>query len=71
MMKFLSFVYYQTAVSTVTRLWLDDPCFDPQQAQEIFSSPKCPDQLWGPPSFLFDAYQGFIPLSKIIDNFFN
>jgi hypothetical protein len=32
-----------------TGLWLDGLGFE---------SPKCPDQLWGPPSLLFSGYQG-------------
>jgi hypothetical protein len=27
-------------------------------ARDFFSSPECPDWLWGPPSFLFSAYWG-------------
>jgi len=28
------------------------------RGKRIFSSPECPDWLWGPPSFLFIAYRG-------------
>jgi hypothetical protein len=30
--------------------------------QEVFSSPQCPDRLWGPPSLLSDGYRGLCPL---------
>ena len=30
------------------------------ERQEIFSPPKCPDQLWGTPSLLFNGQQGTI-----------
>jgi len=32
---------------------LDDPTFDSQQGQQICSSPKSSDRLWGPRSLLF------------------
>jgi hypothetical protein len=28
---------------------------------EFFTSPPCPDQLWGPPSLLSNGYEGFFP----------
>jgi len=28
---------------------------------EFFSSPPCPDRLWGPPSLLSNGYQVFFP----------
>jgi hypothetical protein len=27
----------------------------------LFSSPQCPDQLWGSPSLLSNRYQGLLP----------
>jgi hypothetical protein len=32
--------------------------FDPRQGQRIFLYPLCPDQLWGPPSLLYNGYRG-------------
>ena len=32
---------------------------------KIFSSPKCPDWLWGPPSLLFNGYLGFLTLGTV------
>lgn len=34
------------------------------ERQEIFSPPKCPDQLWGTPSLLFNGWQGTILVVK-------
>jgi hypothetical protein len=31
---------------------------------KIFSSPRCPDQFWGPPSLLSDWYWGLFPRGK-------
>jgi hypothetical protein len=42
---------------------LDDWGFKSQKGLGIFSSPLCPDQLWGPPSLLFNGYQGLFPRS--------
>jgi hypothetical protein len=30
----------------------------PGRGKRFFSSPRCPDQLWGPPSLLFSGYLG-------------
>jgi hypothetical protein len=32
--------------------------FDPCQRRKDFSSSLCPDRLWGPPSLLYNGYQG-------------
>ena len=42
---------------------LDGPRFESQQEREIFfSSSQRPYRLWGPPSSLFNEYQGLFPL---------
>jgi hypothetical protein len=39
-------------------------CSIPGRGWEFFSSPPCPEQLWGPPSLLSNGYQGFFPLGQ-------
>jgi hypothetical protein len=34
---------------------------NPSSGKRFFSSPKCPDQLWGLPNFLFSGYCGSFP----------
>jgi hypothetical protein len=34
-------------------------CLNPQGGKKVLSSPKHPDQVWGPPSILFNRYMGF------------
>jgi hypothetical protein len=41
---------------------LDDREFESREGLEIFSSPPCPDRLWGPPSLLTNGYQGAFSL---------
>jgi len=31
------------------------------RGKRFFSSPKCPDWLWGPPSLLFNGHGGLFP----------
>jgi hypothetical protein len=33
----------------------------PRRGKRFFSSPQCPDWLWGPPSLLYNGYQGLFP----------
>jgi hypothetical protein len=33
----------------------------PGRGREFFSSPPCPERLWGPPSLLSSGYQGLLP----------
>ena len=33
----------------------------PGTVKRVFSFPKLPDHLWGPPSLLFSEYKGSIP----------
>jgi hypothetical protein len=34
---------------------------NPGLGKRFFSSPQCPDMLWGPPSLLSKGYGGFSP----------
>jgi hypothetical protein len=36
----------------------------PTEAKGIFLYPLCPDQLWGPPSLLYNGYRGPFPGAK-------
>jgi hypothetical protein len=55
-------------VSIVTRLWDGRPGFDPRRGKwwDFFSYPPRPDQLWDPPSFLFNGYRGSFPGVKAV-----
>jgi hypothetical protein len=33
----------------------------PGMGKRFFSAPRRPDRLWGPPSLLYNEYQGFFP----------
>jgi hypothetical protein len=50
-------------VSIATGYGLHDPGFGVRApvGARIFTSPCRPDQLWGPPNFLSNGYQGFFP----------
>jgi len=37
------------------------PGFYSRQDHWFFSSPSRPDRLWGPPSLIFNGYQGLFP----------
>jgi hypothetical protein len=41
---------------------------NPGRSKRFFSSPKCPDQLWGLPSLLFNGYWGSFPGVKRLEN---
>ena len=44
-------------ISIVTRPWAGQSGLSSFQGYGIFSSPKCPDQFWGPQSPLLNGYQ--------------
>ena len=46
------------SVGVVTSYRLDSLVFESQQWQQIFSSPDCPDWLWGPPCIILNEYWG-------------
>ena len=48
---------YNSMVGKATRLWTRSSRLSSWQGQKYFTSPNCPDQLWGPPSFLFNCYE--------------
>jgi len=35
---------------------------NPSRGKRFFSSPKCPDWLWGLPRLLFNGHGGLVPL---------
>jgi hypothetical protein len=46
---------HNSPTALVTRLWDGQSAVQIQAVAIFLSSPKCPDQLWGPPSLLFDG----------------
>jgi hypothetical protein len=53
-----------SSVSIVSGHGLDDQTIDfrsPAEAKGFFLYPLCPDQLWGPPSLLYNGYRGSFP----------
>ena len=46
--------------SDYATLWMIVVCI--QAGNGLFSSPKHPDQLWDPPSLLFNGYHGLFSL---------
>jgi hypothetical protein len=50
-----------SSVSVVSGYGLDDQAIEVRslaEATEFFLRPLCPDQLWGPPSLLYNGYRG-------------
>jgi hypothetical protein len=50
-----------SSVGIVLDYGLDDWGSIPGGCWEFFSKPPCPEQLWGPPSLLYNGYQGLFP----------
>jgi hypothetical protein len=48
-------------VGIATGCGLDSQDLIPDRGKRFFSTPKCPDQLWGPPSLLISGYQELFP----------
>jgi hypothetical protein len=53
-----------SSVGIATGYGLDGPGAVPGGAR-FFSSPQCPDQLWGPPNLLLNGYLELFPWGKI------
>jgi len=59
----------RTAVSELNMLqvwWPTDHNFIPSRGKRFLSSPKWPDHLWGPPTFLYKWVQGAFTCGPVI-----
>jgi hypothetical protein len=50
-----------SSVGIATDYGLDSRASVLGRDKRFFSSPQCPDQLWGPPNFLHNEYRGAFP----------
>lgn len=51
-------------IRTITTLWAEKPKI-PAGERDFFSSPKSPNQFWGPTSFLFNRGRGQFPRGQL------
>jgi hypothetical protein len=60
---YLRDVSWGSAVGIATAYRLDDQGVGVEvpEGSRIFSSPHCPDRLWGSPSLLFNGYRELFP----------
>jgi len=53
--------FYASRFHTATGWTIGVLGFDSRQRREFFSSPPCPERLWGPRSLLSEGYEGLLP----------
>jgi hypothetical protein len=49
---------HDTTVGKVTGIWVGKCGVQTQRVKRFSSSPKCPDQLWGPTNLVHNVYRG-------------
>jgi hypothetical protein len=63
--KYFYCILFRGQNSLIGIIGLDDPRFESRQWQKCLPSPKGPEQLWPPPSFLFSGHLGDISVMNI------
>jgi hypothetical protein len=59
-------VRWDSSVGIATGCRLEGRSSVSNKRKRFFSRPQRPDQLWGPPSLLFNGYRRLFPVGKVV-----